>query len=579
MTKRESGIAVVILAMVAASLALLLWGMQLDDGARIGPIRTLSAGGQEKLAVFYGNHLHLLDASGKRVGRQPLADLSLTEDPNDMDWTVDADGKVQAWFFEDTAPRLVRCDLAEAGMRLERCTQVSAGTQLKVNSRSQAVHIAVDVRRNRMFIADAKGHAVQVLSLDGKVLGQSGQGALFFPNRVRLAGDMLMVADNDHRRLVWLDVAADKPGFGLHRTLLASSHPQANSGHTKVTDFAFIPAADGQVSVLWMLAVAQGQKNGDVLVWGPGMNAARRADLGGHSDPLAIDRIGEEAVVADFNGVALSRLGADGKFLGPFGDAAFEQELRSSRERIVAAARLVKVAWAAFAATLVVGFLLAWRYGEKPGQQALRTAFAGMEQVTADVSNQLVLKPQDWYGRQIVMLGLAGVAMVLCIPVVIWFAFPHEFPPRLFEGLNGWRIVGMLAVFCVGVPIMLRQAWRFSQRRLVLDRSMAQVHTGPRIAASAPVREVLASAQSLLIGGVVLPYRGRSAMGKPGRWIYDQDKITRYLLAHLHASQRVAQPELARALMKRMPRWQKLLLWGMCAAYVLFGAWTLWGGS
>lgn len=579
MTKRESGIAVVILAMVAVSLGLLLWGMQLDDGARIGPIRTLSAGGQEKLAVFYGGHLHLLDPSGKRVGRQALTDLSLTEEPNDMDWTVGADGKVQAWFFEDTAPRVVRCDLAETGTRLERCTQVAAGAQLKVNLRSVAVHIAVDVRRNRMFVADAKGHAVRVLSLDGKVLGQSGEGTLFFPNRLRLAGDLLMVADNDHRRLVWLDVAADKPGFALRRTLLASSHPQANSGRTKVTDFAFIPAADGQASVLWLLAVAQGQKNGDVLVWGPAMKAGRRADLGGHVDPLAIDRLGDEAIVADFAGVALSRLGADGKYLGPFGESAFQQELQSSREGITAAARWIKVAWAAFAATLVIGFLLAWRYGEKPGQQALRTAFAGMEQVTADIPNQLVLKPQDWYGRRIVMLVAAGTALALCFPAVIWFAFPHEFPAGLFDGPRGWQIIGMLAVMLAAVPIMLWQAWRFSQRWLVLDGAMAQVHAGPRIVASAPVREVLASPESLLIGSVMLPYRGRSTSGKPGRWIYDQDQLTRYLLAHLHASQRVAQPELTRALMKRRPRWQMLAMWGVGGAYLLFAAWRLWGSG
>jgi hypothetical protein len=579
MTRKESAIAVVILAMVAVSLGLLFWGMRLDDGAeRIGPIRSLSVGGQEGLAVFHANHLHLLDASGRRLGRQALLDLAMTEEPNDMDWTVDADGKVQAWFFEDTTPRLVRCDVAPAGMRLERCAQVAAGAQLKVNARSQAVHIAVDVRRNRIFIADAKGHAVRALSLDGKVLGESVQGDLFFPNRLRLAGDLLMVADNDHRRLAWLDVGADKPGFAVRRTLQASSHPQANSAHTKVTDFAFIPDADGQAAVLWMLAVAQGQKNGDVLTWGPAMKPAPRADLGGSSDPLAIDRLGNAAVVADFNGVALYRVDADGKNLGPFGEGAFQQELRSSRDRIAAAALWVKAGWAAFAATLVIGFLLAWRYGEKPGQQAARAAFAGLAQVTAAVPDRPVeLKPQDWYGRQIVLLGIAGAAMVLSLPAVAWFVFPHEFPPGLFEGPKAWRMVGMVAVLWAAVPLMLRQAWRLSQRRLVLDRAMAQVHAGPRIAASAPMHEVFASPHALLIGGVMLPYRGRTAMGKPGRWIYDEDKLTRYLLVHLPVNQRVAQPELARALMKRMPKWQMLAMWGLCVAYVLFEAWRLWG--
>lgn len=85
---------------MAASAALLWRGMQLDTEAdRIGPIRSFSVAGQERLAVFHAGRLHLLDGTGQRLGRQPLADLLLTEEPNDMDWTVDAQGKAQAWFF------------------------------------------------------------------------------------------------------------------------------------------------------------------------------------------------------------------------------------------------------------------------------------------------------------------------------------------------------------------------------------------------------------------------------------------------------------------------------------------------
>lgn len=99
MTRTETRIAAVILSLVAGSLALLGWGMRLDDAAeRIGPIRSLAAQGQQppKLAVFHAGRLHLLDGSGQRLGSQPLADLRLTEEPTDMDWSIDAKGKVQA---------------------------------------------------------------------------------------------------------------------------------------------------------------------------------------------------------------------------------------------------------------------------------------------------------------------------------------------------------------------------------------------------------------------------------------------------------------------------------------------------
>ena len=278
-------------------------------------------------------------------GRQPLGELLLTEEPTDMDWTLGADGQAQAWFFEDTTPRLVRCDLAAGKMRLERCTQVAAGAQLKLEPQSQAIHIAVDAGRQRIFIADAKGHAVQVLSLDGRVLGKSVTGDLFFPNRLRLAGDSLMVADNDHRRLVWLDVRQEPPTFALRKSLQAGAHPQALSGHTKVTDFAFLPGIDGQPAALWMLAVAQGQKNGTVLVWDAASKPVARAGLGGLADPLAMDRLGDAAVAADFEGVALYRIGAQGQYLGSFGDEGFQRELRSSREQIARASLWVKAGW------------------------------------------------------------------------------------------------------------------------------------------------------------------------------------------------------------------------------------------
>jgi hypothetical protein len=134
-----------------------------------------------------------------------------------------------------------------------------------------------------------------------------------------------------------------------------------------------------------------------------------------------------------------------------------------------------------------------------------------------------------------------------------------------------------MAVMLLAMPAALWRTWRVGQRRLVLDRAMVQVHASSGMTASVPVGEVLASPQALLIGRVMLPYRGQTATGKPGRWIYDEDMLTRYLLAHLPASHRVAQSELARALMKRMPKWHALGVAGLVLACVLFEIWRLWG--
>lgn len=577
MTRQETAIAAVILAMVAASAALLFKGMNQDrDADRLGPIRSLSVGAQEHLAVFHGRQLHLLDGSGRRLGRQPLRELLLTEEPSDMDWTLGADGQAQAWFFEDTTPRLVRCDLAAGKTRLERCTQVAAGAQLKLEPQSKAIHIAVDAGRQRIFIADAKAHAVQVLSLDGRVLGKSVTGDLFFPNRLRLADDSLMVADNDHRRLVWLDVRQELPTFALRKSLQAGAHPQALSGHTKVTDFAFLPGSDGQPAALWMLAVAQGQKNGTVLVWDAASKPVARAGLGGLADPLAMDRLGDAAVAADFEGVALYRIGAQGQYLGSFGDEGFQRELRSSREQIARASLWVKAGWGSFALTLAIGFLLAWRYSEKPGQQAAVQAFAGLSQASAEVPRGTVeLKPLAWYGRRVAIAGAAGTLLVLVVPGVLFALFPYELPPS-FSG-KVLLVLGLVPLVWAAMALALWQALGLAKRRLVLARGLAQVRSADRTLASVPVLQVVASPQALLIGRVVLPYRVVNPRGRPGRWIFDEGRLTRYLLAHLPAGQRVAHPDLARAVIRRTPAWKQWLTGLALAALLAFWLWWTFG--
>ena len=44
--------------------------------------------------------LHALDDTGRRVTRQDLQSLGLKAAPNDMDWSVNAAGQVEAWVFK-----------------------------------------------------------------------------------------------------------------------------------------------------------------------------------------------------------------------------------------------------------------------------------------------------------------------------------------------------------------------------------------------------------------------------------------------------------------------------------------------
>lgn len=365
MTKREWQLAIPILIGFALCLAAFVHGQNMaNPGAGVAALRVFKAQQGERVAVVANNALHVLDAQGRRIARQDLKALGLGENPSDMDWTVDAGQRVEAWFFDDAAvPRVRRCAWSDAQAQLVDCRTAMEGPQLKNNARSRAVHLAVDRPGERVFIADAKSDRVQSFDLDGKALaGTDPQVApLLFPNRLRYLGnDTLVVADNDHRRLSWLRVAPGQP-TGLLRSLGSAVHGQARKGRGKVTDVALGP--DG---TLWMLAVKQGQKDGDVLVFDAQQRPVARAALADDSDPLLIDALGNTALVADYRFIKLNRIDAQGRDLGEFGDAAFGGELRSLGQRARSGALWQTGAMVAGGVVIAVGLLLGLLFGQKP---------------------------------------------------------------------------------------------------------------------------------------------------------------------------------------------------------------------
>jgi hypothetical protein len=568
MTRRESKIAAVVLAMIACAVAVLVGGMRLDDGAaRIGPMRVLRTEGREWVTYFLANRLNVLDASGRRVAQQPLADLQLTEEPTDTEFSVDAQGRVQAWFFEDTAPRIVRCDLALERMRMEHCVQAMAGAQLKTNAISRAVHIAVDAARGRLFVADANG-GVRAFSLDdGRVLAESPPGLLFFPNRVRVAGDVLMVADNDHRRLVWLDVAGERPSFALRRALPSAGHPQARPDRLKVTDFVYRAPSAGREEALWMLAVAQGQKNGDVLLFGPGSRPLARADRGGFGDPLMIDAFEDGILAADFAGVALYRIGDRGEYRGEFGDAAVRAEFDDARATIVRARWTTRAGWIIFVAAVVLGFALAFKYSERPVPAIAAVTFAAFD-AEADAS-PVVLAPDPALTRRFSWL-VGGAIAATCLAVLLPWWLVTSSRPDAPAIPPGWPLA-LAAVLVLGMAGVFMFLLRLMQRHVVASTDGLEVRWKDKPMGKAPWGELWASDQSLLVGHTTLPYRQPAALGRAAKWVFDEQLFTRHVLARIPPERRVATDKLMWLGLKRMPLWQQALLAIPLLAYVGWG--------
>jgi len=365
MTKREWQLAIPILIGFALCLAAFVHGQSLSGpDAGMTALRVFKAQQGERVAVVANHALHVLDAQGLRIARQDLKALGLGESPTDMDWTVDARQRVEAWFFDDAAvPRVLRCAWSEAQAQLADCRTAMQGPQLKNNGHSRAVHLAVDRTGERVFIADTQGNRVQSFDLDGKALGGTDPqvAPLLFPNRLRYLGnDTLVVADNDHRRLVWLRVAPGRP-TELLRSLGSAAHGHARKGRGKVTDMALGP--DG---TLWMLAVKQGQEDGDVLVFDAQHRPVARAALAEDSDPLLIDSLGNTALVGDYSLIKLNRIDAQGRDLGEFGDTAFRGELRPLQQRTGAGALWRTGAMVAGGLLIAAGLVLGLLVGKKP---------------------------------------------------------------------------------------------------------------------------------------------------------------------------------------------------------------------
>ena len=565
MTRREWRIAIPILVGLALCVAGFLRGLEIDKSfVGMSAMRAMPDG---RLAVVANHALHVLDASGRRLARQPLKALGMDDDPNDMDWTVDSQGRIEAWFFDDSVPRVVRCAWEPQGQVLAGCATAMAGAQLKANPVSRAVHLAVDRAGERVFIADANGQRVQVFDLAGKrmAVSQPNELPLFFPNRLRYLGnDTLVIADNDHHRLVWSRVEPGKAP-ALLRSLDAASHPQARSSRNKVTDMAAGPRG-----TVWMIAMKQGQKDGDVLVF-DGDRPVARAELPAGADPIVIESLGDAAVVADYSLVQLYRLDDQGKYLGQFGDAAFAAEMAP----LQALSR--QVAWwttgslVAGGLIILAGLLLAWRFSEKPVRRG-----EGPPVARANVAGDMPLKfpvvlPQTAaylaaMRRMALGMGVLIVLMLGTLAVLAWNVKP---------GLQIYLQIGS------GFVATVAMAWvsfrdLLHPRELRVTSNRVGLFRGGKLLAEAVLSDVYASRKALLVGRTYLVYRLDGArLGKVPP-MFDTALLEGALLARLPAANLLDDRRMQAAMMKRQPA-----LVALFAATLAATAWiayrTLWG--
>ncbi|MES2581382.1 MAG: hypothetical protein V4627_01590 [Pseudomonadota bacterium] len=582
MTKREWQLAIPLIISFALCLAALVHGQRLEDPNNgITALRVVKTAQGEHVAIIANKALHVLDAAGQRITRQDLQALGLAEAPNDMDWTVDAQQRVEAWFFDDSVPRVLRCAWNSEQALLQECRTAMAGPQLKADPHSVAVHLAVDAAGQRVFIADAKGVRVQVFDFTGKLLtGTDPQTLpLAFPNRLRYLGDdTLVVADNDNRRLVWLRLTPGQPPQQL-RSLYAAGHGQARPGRGKVTDVAFGP--DGTV---WMLAVKQRQRAGDVLVFDAQHRPVARAALADDTDPLVLDTLGNTALVADYTHTLLHHIDAKGRNLGEFGGAAFLAELAPLQAQARAGALWRTGAMVGGAVVIVLGLLLGWLFGQKPkrpGQFDSQAKAALARLATADASLQLPVVLQQTAAfrkavrRQMLVLGLLMAFMAAMVVVVV--ALPWLQHGGLAKFLGNWKLASLvlfgMAAPCISIWLLWRDLWQPAELR-VTEHRLGWIK-GSKVVNAAPLKEVYASSNALLLGTRVIRFRMLTRTGKLGEAMFDMDLFERAVLSRLPPQNLVDDQALAWKAFKNRPLALQLLLGGLLLGILLLAVYPL----
>nr|WP_295769147.1 hypothetical protein [Rhodoferax sp.] len=576
MTKREWQLAIPLLISLGLCLAGFLHGQQLanpSDGIAALRVFNTAAHG-ERVAVIANNALHLLDPQGHRVARQDLKALGLTERPNDMDWTVDDQQRVEAWFFDDaTVPRVLRCAWSFEQAQLVDCRTAMEGPQLKASAHSRAVHLAVDRNGQRVFIADANGDRVQVFDMAGKPLASTDPQVvpLFFPNRLRYLGDdTLVVADNDHRRLVWVHIPPGQPAQ-LGRTLRSADHGHARPGRGKVTDAAF-----GPNGTVWMLAMKQGQKEGDVLVFDAQHRPVARAALEDGADPLVIDALGDNtALVADFSLIKLHHVDAQGRNLGEFGDDAFRGELKTLQERVQAGAWWKTGAMVGGGCVIVMGLVLGMLFGEKPkrpGQFDIqaKAALEGFSRTDTELRFPVVLNQTAAY-RKALRQQLLGVGLATLLMAIVLGAMPVLMLGNLNKILGNWKVpaIALLAVAtpCLCFWLLWRELWRPTELRVTENR-LGWVQGGDVVCAAA-LQDIHASTNAMLMGTKLIRFRMLTRSSKPGEAMFDMDVFNRAVLARLPTQNLVNDQALAWLAFKKRPLAQRLLLGGLFVVAVL----------
>jgi sugar lactone lactonase YvrE len=398
------------------------------------------------------------------------------------------------------------------------CTPLLASSRATAGKTTNAMMLAVDESRQRLYVADNAGHRLLLFDLEGKLLDDSGPGKsrFWFPNHIALSDGELLVTDTNHRRIVRLPVSNDR--FGQETWTLPTAGAKVRSKRKWPMSFVALP--DGQ----WWVAIAQeGMRHADVATFDAQGQPLGHVPLENNADPVSMVSVDDRMLIADTEHFRIRQVDARGSPLPDFGPEAFRQDL-AALDREAGRWRGVRLAAQAAVILLpVLAILILWRMGERPVSAAATLSFQVPPTPIRDGETVWLrpaprfVKQQTWLLRAyIVVLILLGAWGIWLVPQFAAFPAPVS---KLFALVLALALVPA-ALLVIPMRRLLRSRLGTNGVQLFHDKGDGVVH-------AFPLAQTLSDGLRLLAGQRLIVMR----VGP--RMIYDRDDLQQLILARL----------------------------------------------
>lgn len=324
-------VAVIVMLVVMGALGVRLWANQQRLDIPMIWNGALSADAQVHLVV--GNDMHIESIDSSAAETLPLGRFGIREFSGDLLALPDgafvlAAGRYEEMDFEEKLRKVnrERRHPEDASDYLQRCNFSTGNCELLSGDDSDAPVFrpgrAFGISKgpgNTLLAADASGHKVHLLAMDGRILDTIATG-FEFPNEIHLVSpDEAMVVDTNHHRLVYFAVTEN--GFGEQLRDVSILDWPGVEGLQRFP-FAWARTDDGAE---WLLVA--GNNMGSAILVRAFEGDRQEIELPAPADPVDFVVLPERLLLLDQGTDRILAFDHSGKPMRDFGSPGLQQQL------------------------------------------------------------------------------------------------------------------------------------------------------------------------------------------------------------------------------------------------------------